>query len=136
MMALWDACGSNPGMNDTEAILAQRAADPRGFILVVEQDGRMVGTVMGVVDRGWGWVQRLAVHPERRRQGLGRRLTQEAERRLAALGAYRVVLLARRDSPAAIGLYRGRGYEVWEPVVVMSRRLDGEEETQSGHQPH
>ena len=132
MMALWDACGFEPGMDDTEAILGQRAADPRGFILVAEQDGRMIGTVMGVMDRGWGWVQRLAVHPERRRQGLGRGLTQEAERRLAALGAYRVVLLARRDSPAAVRLYRDLGYETWEPVVVMSRRLDGEEEACSG----
>jgi RimJ/RimL family protein N-acetyltransferase len=136
MMALWDACGFEPGRNDAEVILSQRAADPRGLILVAEQDGQMLGTVMGVMDRGWGWVQRLAVDPERRRQGIGRSLTQEAERRLAALGAYRVVLLARRDSPAAVGLYRGLGYETWEPVVVMSRRLDGEEETQSGHQPH
>ena len=136
MMALWEACGFGPGLNDTEAILGQRAADPRGFILVAEQDCRMIGTVIGVMDRGWGWVQRLAVHPEHRRQGIGRSLTQESERRLVALGAYRVVLLTRRDSPAAMELYRGLGYETWEPVVVMSRRFDGEEEACSGHQSH
>jgi RimJ/RimL family protein N-acetyltransferase len=128
MMALWENCGFEPGMNDAQRILDQRAADPRGFLLVAEQDGRMVGTVAGVLDRGWGWIQRLAVHPDYRRQGLGRRLTQQAEQRFAALGAYRVVLLARHDSPAAVGLYQSLGYETWEPVRVMSKRLAAEEE--------
>ncbi|UCC69449.1 MAG: GNAT family N-acetyltransferase, partial [Armatimonadota bacterium] len=134
-LRLWEACSFEASLNDAEDVLAARAADPRGFVLVGEADGAIIATVMGHMDRRWGWVQRLAVHPEHRRQGLGRRLTQEAERRLAALGAYRVVLLARRDSAAAVGLYQSLGYEIWDPVIVMSRRLDGEEETHSGHRP-
>ncbi|UCC69229.1 MAG: GNAT family N-acetyltransferase [Armatimonadota bacterium] len=135
-LRLWEACGFEVSLNDAEAVLAARSADPRGFLLVAEAHGTIIATVMGHMDRRWGWVQRLAVHPEHRRQGLGRRLTREAERRLAALGAYRVVLLARRDSPAAVGLYQSLGYEIWDRVIVMSRRLDGEEETHSGHRPH
>ena len=104
MMALWQACGWEPGMNDTEEVLRQRAADPRGFIVIAERDGVLVGTVMGHMDRGWGWIQRLAVHPEHRRQGIGRLLTQEAEKCLEALGAYRLVLLTRRDSAAGSGM--------------------------------
>ena len=133
-LRLWEACGFERSLNDAEEVLAALSADPRGFVLVAEADGAIIATVMGHMDRRWGWVQRLAVHPEHRRQGLGRRLTQEAERRLAALGAYRAVLLARRDGTPAVVLYQSLGYETWEPVIVMSRRLDGEEETPSGHQ--
>ena len=132
MVALWEACGWEPGLNDTEEMLEQRAADPRGFVMVAERDDTLVGTVMGHMDRGWGWIQRLAVHPEHRRQGIGRLLTQEAEKRLEALGAYRLVLLTRRDSLAAVGLYQNLGYETWEPVVVMSRRLVPREESNGG----
>ncbi len=123
VMALWEECGWEPGLNDTEEMLQQRAADPRGFIVLVEKDGALLGTVMGHMDRGWGWIQRLAVYPEHRRQGIGRSLTREAEKRLKALGAHRIVLLTRRDNPAAVGLYQSLDYETWEPVVVMSKRL-------------
>jgi ribosomal protein S18 acetylase RimI-like enzyme len=80
-LRLWEACGFELSLNDAEEVLAARGADPRGFLLVAEADGAIIATVMGHMDRRWGWVQRLAVHPEHRRQGLGRRLTQEAERR-------------------------------------------------------
>jgi RimJ/RimL family protein N-acetyltransferase len=128
MMALWEASGWEPGMNDTEEVLRERAREPRGFLLVVEKEGQIIGTVMGQLDRRWGWIQRLAVHPEHRRQGIGRLLTQEAERRLAAMEAYRLVLLTRGDNPAAVGLYAGLGYETWEAVIVMSKRLEDAKE--------
>ena len=135
-LRLWEACGFDLSLNDAEEVLAARCADPHSFFLVGEADGEIVASIMGHMERRWGWVQRLAVHPNYRRKGLGRQLTQEGERRLGALGAYRAVLLTRRDSTPAVELYRSLGYETWEPVIVMSRRLDELEEVHSEHQPH
>jgi formate C-acetyltransferase len=73
-------------------------------------------------------IRQMAVAPDRRGRGLGRRLLLEVERRLAAGGIARVELHARR---AAEGFYRHCGYEsegagfveVTIPHVKMTKRL-------------
>ncbi len=123
MVALWEAVGFHLGGNDTPEMIARKLATQLGFFLVAECDGKLVGTVIGSLERGWGWVQRLAVHPEYRRRGIARRLVQEAEQAHAALGAYRTCLLTHRDNSAAQALYQSLGYETWDGVIVMSRDL-------------
>ncbi len=61
-----------------------------GQFLVAERNGKIVGSVVGGWD-GWrGHIYRLVVDPAERRGGLGRRLVEEAERALVALGARRL----------------------------------------------
>jgi len=122
-IALWEAVGFHLGGNDPADIIARKLATQPGFFLVAECDGKLVGTVIGSLERGWGWVQRLAVHPDYRRRGIARRLMQEAESARAALGAYRACLLTHRENAAATELYQSLGYEAWEQVLVMSREL-------------
>jgi ribosomal protein S18 acetylase RimI-like enzyme len=67
--------------------------DPQS-LLVAENEGELLGAVIAAWD-GWrGNLYRLAVHPGHRRQGIGRALVAEAERRLRARGARRVSALA------------------------------------------
>lgn len=52
----------------------------------------------------------IAVAPERRRGGLGRRLLGESLERLASCGVTRVMLEVRVSNQAAIRLYRALGF--------------------------
>jgi hypothetical protein len=125
LIALWEACGLtrpwNPPAGDIA--LARRSAD--ADILVAADDrGRLAGSVMVGHDGHRGWVYYLAVAPGSRRCGLGRDLMQAAERWVAGRGVRKLELMVRAGNDDAAGFYVRIGY-AREPVVVMSRWLDG-----------
>ncbi|MFD6176272.1 MULTISPECIES: GNAT family N-acetyltransferase [unclassified Isoptericola] len=90
VLELWAVAGENASRPADDATLVENLLrrDPDS-LLVAEQDGAMVGTVIA----GWdGWrahLYRLAVAREARGQGVGRGLVEAAEDRLRALGAIR-----------------------------------------------
>lgn len=104
---------------------------PGTIRLKAELNGAMVGFAIGDRRSGreLGWVASLGVHPDFRRRGIGRLLLQASEQ---ALDTRRVRLTLRTTNTAALGLYRGAGYEqidVWrkyyrdgEDGLVMERR--------------
>lgn len=69
---------------DVEEIVA---AVGRGEIVVAEQDDRLVGVVHTNVTEGTGWLGMLAVHPDYRSAGVGRRLVDLTEEGAASTGA-------------------------------------------------
>ena len=64
----------------------------------------------------------LVIHPDRRRQGLGRALVGELA---AAAGGHRLRLWAHGDLPAAAGLARVTGFERFRALWQMRRPLRG-----------
>ena len=54
--------------------------------LVVESDGKMIGAVLGTHDGRKGWINRLAVLLAYRKQGIGKKLVAEVEKRLYQQG--------------------------------------------------
>jgi ribosomal protein S18 acetylase RimI-like enzyme len=78
-------------------------------------DHRMVGFIAGDPRRteGMAWIATLGVLPEYQRQGIGRALLLECEKRLHA---NRLRLCVRLDNTGAIKLYEQEGYQrvgVW-----------------------
>ena len=124
VLELWHACGLTRPWNDESAEIDRKLAwDPS--MLVVAADGDTIaGTVMIGYDGRRGWVNYVAVAPGRQGSGLGRRLMQEAEARLRALGCPKLNLQVRGDNLAAVEFYRHLGYEL-DDVVGMGKRLDG-----------
>jgi ribosomal protein S18 acetylase RimI-like enzyme len=92
-------------------------------LLVLEDDDELIGSVMVGYEGHRGWVNYLAVHPGHQRQGLGRVLMDEAERRLRELGCAKVNLQIRTSNEATVEFYRRIGY-AFDDVVSMGRRLD------------
>lgn len=84
-----------------------------GF-LVADDDG-VVGHVVGTVTPNHGHdiahVRDLAVTPDRRRAGLGRRLLDRSLVRLGEVGGAVARLEVRASNEPAIGLYRDFGFE-------------------------
>jgi ribosomal protein S18 acetylase RimI-like enzyme len=111
VLEFWETAAENASRppDTTAAVAALHLRDPEALILAVEGD-RIVGTIIA----GWdGWrchLYRLAVHPGRRRAGIGRALIAAAEERFRALGGTRVDAMVLDDNDQAHGVWAASGY--------------------------
>jgi ribosomal protein S18 acetylase RimI-like enzyme len=112
VLAVWEAARSAAATTpDTEAALRRLLNRDHGAVVVAEQDGRLIGTLIAAWD-GWrGNMYRLAVLPEHRRRGIGKRLVEAGHARLGELGARRITALVSTDERGAAALWRAAGYE-------------------------
>ncbi len=99
--------------------------DPELFLVAEDGDSppRLVGVVMGSYDGRRGWIFRLAVDPARRRQGIGRALVEELERRYQAMGVLAIRLFTVTDNEEARAFWERLGYRGFEEVVLFSKQL-------------
>jgi ribosomal protein S18 acetylase RimI-like enzyme len=80
--------------------------------------------VIGGRGSGTGYVQRLAVHPDARGQGLGRSLVGDVLRWMKRRGAARALVNTQQANAAALALYRSCGFLVLpEGLQVLARSL-------------
>ena len=85
----------------------QRDAD---LLLVAEEDGKIVGAVLGGFDGRRGMVYHLAVEQHLRRKGIGSKLMAELESRLRAKGCLKYYLLITPDNREAHDFYTELGW--------------------------
>jgi len=90
----------------------------RGFYLVAERDGRVVGQLMVTYewsdwrDGDFWWIQSVYVEPESRRRGVYRALHEAALRRArAAAGVCGVRLYVERENATAQAVYEAMGMD-------------------------
>ena len=122
LVALWEACGLTRPWNDPERD-ARLAIEGQTSALFGLRDGDLlIGSVMAGLDGHRGWVYYLAVAPERRREGLGRRLMDAAEAWLRECGAPKLQLMVRTGNDEALGFYEALGLER-QDVVTLGRFL-------------
>ncbi len=124
VVVLWQTCGLTRPWNPPVADIALLRGSGHGEILVAQQEGGVIGSVMVGHDGHRGWIYYLAVAPSRRRDGLGGQLMRAAEAWLRARGIRKVELMIRDTNTAVSAFYARLGY-CKEPVTVMSRWLDG-----------
>ncbi len=71
-----------------------------------------------------GYLQRVAVHPEHRRQGYGRAVVLDGLRWLRRHGATQALVNTQRDNSGALSLYESCGFrELPAGLCVMGRSL-------------
>ena len=124
-IALWKKCRLLRPWNDPSTDIRRKLRVQSDMFLVGLTEGEIVATAMGGYDGHRGWVNYLAVAPEHRRQGLGRAMMIEAERRLRRVGCPKLNLQVRGTNTAAIGFYESLGYQV-DDVVSLGKRLEPE----------
>jgi len=122
-VSLWSICELTRPWNNPHRDIDRKLARDGDNLLVLEQGGQLIASVMVGYEGHRGWVNYLAVHPDHRRQGLGRLLMDVAERRLRDLGCAKVNLQVRASNKTATEFYRQVGYTV-DDVVSLGRRLE------------
>jgi ribosomal-protein-alanine N-acetyltransferase len=95
--------------------IAAALAHPRTFAVVAESptatEDSVIGFVLASRDRAsLGHIITIDIHADFRRRGIGERLMEMGEQRLASVGARRVVLEVAIDNEPAIAFYQARGY--------------------------
>lgn len=124
VVALWERCGLVVPWNRPADDIAKKLAFQPELFFVAEDAGRIVGSVMAGYEGHRGWINYLAVLPERRRDGLGRALMRFAEERLCALGCPKINLQVRGTNRDVLRFYERLGYRV-DDTVSLGKRLDG-----------
>ena len=123
VIALWHTCQLVVPHNDPAADIRTKLAFQPEWFLVAYKGRRLVGTVMVGYEGHRGWINYLAVSPDSRRQGIGRKLMRAAEENLVALGCPKINLQVRRSNQAVIAFYRAIGFTE-DDVVSLGKRLD------------
>lgn len=124
VVQLWGTVFPNPpSWNVPVEDIRRKLLVQRDLFLVSVIDGRVVGTTMAGFDGHRGWLHLVAVHPDRQRQGIGRAMMLEAERRLRTIGSSKVNLQVRSTNPGVVAFYESLGYTV-EDRISMGKRLE------------
>ncbi len=129
LLALWEAAGlpyKPAGRDSREAFERQCAGGTQIPIGVQTEDGRLVGAVLATHDGRKGWINRLAVHPDYRRQGLGKALIAAAEEALRGLGLDVIAALIEPENETSLALFIRAGYAEWPGLHYVSKRSSDE----------
>lgn len=121
---LWASAGSGVQFSrsdEPDEIRKKLERDP-GLFLVAEQDGEIIGAVMGGYDGRRGLMYHMAVAHSHRRKGVGTRLQEELEARFRALGCLKYYLLVTHENLDALAFYQENGCTKM-PLTVLGKEI-------------
>lgn len=121
VISLWQACELTRPWNNPELDIQRKLAVKDELFLVADDDGLIVGSIMGGYEGHRGWINYLAVSPTVQKQGLGRDLMSAVETRLLNLGCPKINLQVRTGNDAVIAFYEAIGYSNDECVSFGKR---------------
>lgn len=109
----------NPGQMYRNWLIG-RATDAHSVFLVAERDGKLVGFLVGTLDRDlpiyrigeYGFIHDLWVEEEYRHEGIGRQMTMLAVERFRQMGVKQVRLDTAAPNDAARALFESCGFRV------------------------
>jgi ribosomal protein S18 acetylase RimI-like enzyme len=122
VLQLWKSADATPSITDTLDELLRTVDEGNAiFIVAVDAEAHIVGSVIGGWD-GWrGNIYRLAVGPEARRHRVAAALVREVSARLASeKGACRITALVEKAHPNAVGFWDSMALEgyLFDPRIV------------------
>ena len=123
VVRLWSQCDLIvPWNNPIRDIERKLQVDPDLF-LVGEENGCIITTVMGGYEGHRGWINYLAVHPDHRLKGHGKKIMAEVERRIKEKGCPKINLQIRASNTDVIAFYKSIGF-MDDHVIGLGKRLE------------
>lgn len=121
---IWTRSGLpfRPQGRDSEQHVRKEIEQGTALLLGAELDGDLVGVVLGTHDGRKGWINRLAVLPEARKQGIGKALAIEVERRLNEQGIPIVTCLIEGGNDASHDFFKALGYIGHPDITYYAKR--------------
>lgn len=129
IMALWQAAGLHirpTGRDSEEAFECQMAGGLQTAIGIETEGGDLIGVVLATHDGRKGWINRLAVHPDWRRQGVARSLIVAAEDALHEQGINVIAALIEPGNTPSLECFLTSGYEEYAGLHYVSKRSRAE----------
>jgi ribosomal protein S18 acetylase RimI-like enzyme len=128
-MAVWRRAGLHtvrPRGRDSRQAFARQFAGSTHTMIGLERNGELVGVALATHDGRKGWINRLAVLPRHRRQGLATKLVAEAEHVLRAQGMTVIGVLIEAGNDTSLALFNKLGYvELPGGTHYLSKRDSG-----------
>src|SRR5512147_2238130 len=100
MLALWQRAGLHsirPEGRDSRWEFEKQLAGGQ-IVIGLEEDGCLIGVVLATNDTRKGWINRLAIDPQYRRQGYGEQLIRAAEDALHGAGMHLIAAFIEEDN--------------------------------------
>jgi ribosomal protein S18 acetylase RimI-like enzyme len=126
VIELWRQCRLVVPWNDPGKDIARKLKVGADLFLVDERDAKIAGSVMGGYEGHRGWINYLAVSPGYQRQGIGRALMAEVQRKLIDLGCPKINLQVRSTNQAVIAFYEALGFAD-DHALGMGKRLESDQ---------
>ncbi len=123
--SLWTRCGlaSRPNGRDSEQhIRKELAAKTGSFLVAVDADKSLIGTVFATHDGRKGWINRLAVDPRWRGRGVAQALVSTAEIELRKCGIEIIGCLIEDGNSASARLFDTLGYSRHDDIHYYTKR--------------
>ncbi len=125
VVSLWASAGLHfqPNGRDSRMNLEREMADPNVYFLVAFLGNCMIGTVIGTNDGRKGWVNRLAVDPEYRGEGVAKALVEKVEECFKARSLKIFCCLINIQNEPSQTLFQRIGYDRHPDVVYYSKKI-------------
>jgi len=124
LVKLWKRAGLpfKPRGRDSRAHIAREMGDNPDFFIGAFDRDILAGAILASHDGRKGWLNRVAVDPDYRRQGLARKLTQAGEKALRRHGIRIFGLLIHSYNKASLRLARSLGYREHHDILYLTKR--------------
>lgn len=122
VIQLWEECGLVVPWNNPQRDIERKLSVQSELFLIGVLNNKIIATAMVGYEGHRGWVNYLAVKPKFQRQGVGKQMMEEAERRLLKLGCPKLQVQIRNTNDGVIKFYRKLGY-LQDEVVNLGKRL-------------
>jgi len=128
VIALWDDAQLpyRPEGRDRRDKIEHELEQGNAIFLIAEINGKLVGSVLGTHDGRKGWVNRVAVDSEFRRQNIARRLVAEVEDKLSKLGIEVIACLIEDWNTSSMRVFERLGYKKEENIVYFTKRRNAD----------
>ena len=126
VIALWVKCSLVVPSNNPHKDIERKLKVDRDLFLVGTLDNRIIATVMGGYEGHRGWINYLAVDPGCRRNGYGRLIMQDVQRRIRLKGCPKINIQVRAANKEVIQFYQSLGYTE-DSVIGLGKRLEEDE---------
>lgn len=128
LINLWGDAGLpyRPFGRDTSEKIAREMARPDTAFFGIFEDGAMIAAGLATYDGRKGWINRVAVHPDCRRRGLGSEIIVACEQFLNDVGAEIIGILIEDYNTPSMDLFQKQGYLFGEGIHYFSKRKSSE----------
>ncbi|MBC8192832.1 MAG: GNAT family acetyltransferase [FCB group bacterium] len=126
IITLWEKCDLIRSWNNPRKDIYRKLKVQPELFLVGVLEGDIIASAMAGYEGHRGWINYLAVAPDHRLKGFGRKIMLEIERLLEIAGCPKINLQIRESNTPAVKFYKSLGYEIDE-VLSLGKRLDSDE---------